>query len=339
MKPHGYLLAVSAATLVIGASISFGTGRPKKTDVHGVSWYDSLEVAKVEAKRTKKPILLLSMFGRIDEEMPCANARTLRATLFKDPRFKKLVTKEVVPAWEMVREVPRVTIDLGDGKKVVRTVRGNAVMYLCNSNGYVIDAFPGVYTAEDFLPEVRKSIVALHNKPWSEVAAYHKPLGFVPRRSEITTGKAMLESPTLKLVGSRWSPEPSNTILRTSPSLRAEAKPPQPSNDEARKTFLLAAERLSDMSLLPMSSGEAYRRITGKNIGKTGPGAANEIMAEDSRRNMTSVRGVIHLWLASETRFLTPMEAREPVLETILKIPYKDPYFGLKDVLLPGTPN
>ena len=30
-------------------------------------------------------------------------------------------------------------------------------------------------------------------------------------------------------------------------------------------------------------------------------------------------------------------EARDAVLMDLLKIPYKDPYFGLKDLLMPGT--
>ena len=47
----------------------------KKTNVDGIGWFASLPDALAEAKRTDKPILLLSMFGRLDEEMPCANAR------------------------------------------------------------------------------------------------------------------------------------------------------------------------------------------------------------------------------------------------------------------------
>lgn len=312
------IAAITAVTVLAGS------GGAKKTPVHGVGWYASFADAKAEARRTGKPILLLSMFGRLDEEMPCANARTLRATLFKNPDFKKLVTKEVVPAWEMVRPVPHVTIDLGDGKKIMRTVRGNAVMYLCDSNGQVIDAFPGVYTAKDFLPEVRKSILNLNGKDWSDIVSYHKSLGFVPRRTEITTGKAMLESPTLDLIGAKPI---DGAITRVRDA------------DDARRRFLLGAERLRDMSLRPMTSSETYRRITGAELDRNAPGSNEKIIASDSERNMTTVRPVIHLWLASETKPVNPSVARDAVLETILKIPYKDPYFGLKDVLLPGTPD
>src|SRR5690349_18631104 len=91
---------VSVAALAVLFAFAFGAGKLKKTTVNGTAWFNSLEDAKAEAKKSHKPILLFSMFGKLDEEMPCANARTLRATLFKDPDFKKLVSDEVIPAWE-----------------------------------------------------------------------------------------------------------------------------------------------------------------------------------------------------------------------------------------------
>ena len=97
------------ATMAVSAGFAASSGHAKKTMVNGVGWYASFSDALTESKRTQKPILLLSMFGRLDEDMPCANARTLRATLFKDPEFRKLVSDDVIPAWEMVRAVPENT--------------------------------------------------------------------------------------------------------------------------------------------------------------------------------------------------------------------------------------
>ena len=53
---------------------------------------------------------------------------------------------------------------------------------------------------------------------------------------------------------------------------------------------------------------------------------------------MARTRAVVHSYFASLKALPTPDEAREAVLGTILKIPYKDPTMGLDDVLLPGTP-
>lgn len=328
MKIRARISILVTALLLAALTVSVGgaeaPSKAKKTRVHGVGWFDRFEEAKTEAKRTGKPILFLSMFGRLNEEMPCANARTLRATLFQDPEFKKLVTEEAIPAWEMVRAVPKVEIDLGDGKRLVRTVRGNAVMYLCNAQGEVIDAFPGVYTAEDFLPAVRESIRELAKADHATLSTFHKSRGKIPPRTGATTGKMMLESPTLNLIGA--------------PSI-AGAPAPKRSDDPARNQFLLAASRISDSSLTPMPAREIVPQLTGAELeGRDPKAVAAQILKNDSQINMQRVRPVIHLWLASEKSMISPVEARDAVLETILKIPYKDPYFGLKDVLLPGTP-
>lgn len=302
----------------------------KTTGVNGINWYNSLADAQAEAKRTDKPILFLSMFGRIDEEMPCANARTLRATLFKEPAFMKLVNNDVIPAWEMVRPVPKIEIDLGDGKKLKRTVRGNAVMYLLNSDGKVLDAFPGIYTAKDFIPEITEDIGALEHATPDVVRQYHQKLAVLrPSRGFTTFGKTVAESPTLELIGARAGSVPRPGIVISS-------------DPDVRK-FQLAAAGISDLSLNPIPATQVAATIDSladANIeeAKNAPDRIQRILDTDSTNNMRVVRPVIHLWLASEKATPTPLQARDTVLETILKIPYKDPYFGLKDVIMPGTP-
>ncbi|HWD41717.1 MAG TPA: hypothetical protein VG944_22940 [Fimbriimonas sp.] len=324
MKLHwsvGVLLCLSA----IGALGM--TRHARKTSVNGVGWFDSFDDALTQARQEHKPILLLSMFGRLDEELPCANARTLRATLFKDPGFKQLVTRDVIPAWEEVRAVPHVTIDFGDGHKLTRTVRGNAVMYLCNSDGKVVDAYPGIYTPKDFMPAIHESIDKLTHTDAKHVIDYHEQRGSMIAVTATTMSKAMVESPTLNLIGAR-----------PIPGVRTPIPPDQ--LDPARINFLRAASRINDMSLTPMTPDETVARITGQPMAMHEPAVLpQEIIDRDSQVNMTRTRAVIHLWLGSEKALPTPEEARETVLETILKIPYKDPYFGLRDVVLPGTPN
>jgi hypothetical protein len=315
---------VLACGLLSVAAIAGIGSKAKKTNVHGVGWYASFSDALAESKRTGKPILFLSMFGKLDEEMPCANARTLRATLFKDPEFKKLISDDVIPAWEMVRAVPKIEIDLGDGKKIKRTVRGNAVMYLCNSDGQVVDAYPGVYASEHFLPAVRESIL-MSKKSTAEILAWHESNGKVPRERGFTLGKMAVESPTLSLIGARPI-EGSKTDPR--------------SQDPKRARFLTAALRIQDLSLTPLPSDDIAFVLTGKGLTERTPEQVGmDILNRDSVRNITQMRGLIHLWLASEPGLPNPASARDTVLETILKIPYKDPYFGLKDIVIPGTPN
>jgi len=332
MKKTAIVLALA---LAVGAAVSYASGSgetkpagPPKTVVHEVGWFDKFEDAQKAAKKEGKPILFFSMFGELDEELPCANARTLRATLFKDPAFKELISKDVIPAWEMVRAVPKITIDLGDGKPIKRTVRGNAVMYLCNADGKVIDAYPGIHTAEDFMPMVKESIAKLAKASEEEVIAYHKAtkpkMSF--RELRMTTSKSVVESPTLALMGAR--------------SIRGAEPEKIPAGATAEKrNFLLNAYRLRDTSLTPMNIEESVMLATRKPMkDQTKEEIEAAVLKVDSNVNVTSVRNVIHLWFASETKLPTPSEARDTVLETILKIPYKDPYFGLRDVIMPGTP-
>lgn len=322
LRQSTYLVLIVA--LLSAVALAMGGGKVRKTAVHGVSWHDSFPEACLEAKKADKPILFLSMFGRLDEEMPCANARTLRATLFKDPEFKKLISNDVIPAWEMVRAVPKIEIDLGDGKKIKRTVRGNAVMYLCTPDGKVMDAFPGVYTAGDFMPMVKDSI-AKSKMSEAEILAWHEANGKAPIDYRATLSKSGTESPALNLIGAKG----------VNPVFKMENP-----NDPKERKFVQAAYRLRDMSLTPFTSEEVTWAVTGQPIAERSPEEiGQEIIKTDSKQNATQVRGVIHLWMASRKQLPTPAQARDTVLETILKIPYKDPYFGLKDIFIPGTPN
>ncbi|RYG23865.1 hypothetical protein EON82_12665 [bacterium] len=314
--------ATLAGVTIVAAAVAWGGKGGAVTKVNGTAWRNSLADALKESKRTGKPVLYLSMFGKLDEEMPCANARTLRATLFKDPEFSKFVQNEAIPAWEMVRPVPHVTIDFGDGKNVVRTVRGNAVMYLVNSDGKVFDAFPGVYTKDDFLPAVRESISKLAKADDAEVREYHQKNAAPIRRTLFTTSKLVLEGPTLRLMNA--------------PAIKGFQPPVQTVADPSKTKFLREASRLADSSLTPATAQEAVG--TAGASGKTPEELAQSILQRDSRLNMERTRNVVHFYFASEKKLPTPAEARDAVLGTILKIPYKDPTMGLSEVLLPGTP-
>src|SRR2546422_6574411 len=58
----------------------------------------------------------------------------------------------------MVRPVPQVTIEFGDGRKLKRTLGGNTVMEICLPDGRVVDSFPGLYTPEDLLKEAGETL-------------------------------------------------------------------------------------------------------------------------------------------------------------------------------------
>ena len=53
--------------------------------------------------------------------------------------------------WQSERPAPRVTIDFGDGRKLERTLTGNSIHYILDSDGRVIDALPGLYGPVAFM--------------------------------------------------------------------------------------------------------------------------------------------------------------------------------------------
>jgi len=120
-------------------------------------WLTDLDAAKAEAQRTHRPILSLRMLGRLDEEWSCANSRFFRTTLYSNPAVAAYLREHFVLHWSSERPAPKMTIDFGNGHRVVRTVTGNSIHYVLDANGRVVDALPGLYAAEAFVGALREA--------------------------------------------------------------------------------------------------------------------------------------------------------------------------------------
>lgn len=132
-------------------------------------WYTDLDQAKSVARAQGKPILSLRLLGRLDEDLSCANSRLFRITLYANEQVSKLLRESFVLHWQSVRPVPKVTIDFGDGRKMERTLTGNSIHYVLDSEGRLIDALPGLYGPAAFVRElIRASSVA------NELATIHE---------------------------------------------------------------------------------------------------------------------------------------------------------------------
>jgi hypothetical protein len=114
-------------------------------------WYTDLNAAKAAAKESGKPILSLRLLGKLTDEFSCANSRFFRTTLYANEEVSKVLRDRFILHWESVRPVPKVTIDFGDGRKLERTLTGNSIHYVLDSEGRVIDALPGLYGPKAFL--------------------------------------------------------------------------------------------------------------------------------------------------------------------------------------------
>ncbi len=120
-------------------------------------WYTDLEAATAAAKAKNKPILTLRLLGNLNEEFSCANSRLFRAILYSNTAVSKYLRDNYILHWKSVRPAPRITIDFGDGRKIERTVTGNSIHYIINSDGQIIDALAGLYGPTAFLNYLKQS--------------------------------------------------------------------------------------------------------------------------------------------------------------------------------------
>jgi hypothetical protein len=194
-------------------------------------WYTDLAQAEAAARGSQRPILALRMLGRLDEELSCANSRLFRTTLYANAGVSRFLRENFILYWSSERAVPKVTIELGDGRKIERTTTGNSAHYVLDAHGNVLDVLPGLYAPSIFKDELGKSLqlakrvrgvdgrtllaerTAYHRAAIDQrVAAFGKVRGtrYTPgttlvdplqRAQRATMGKAMIEMPDLKQIG------------------------------------------------------------------------------------------------------------------------------------------
>ena len=122
----------------------------KNSYIAGLYWHTNLEEAKKASAATNKPILSLRLLGKLTDEFSCANSRFFRTVLYSNAEVSAYMREHYVLHWESVRPVPKVTIDYGDGRKLERTLTGNSIHYILDSQGRPIDAIPGLYGPRAF---------------------------------------------------------------------------------------------------------------------------------------------------------------------------------------------
>ncbi|HWE95567.1 MAG TPA: hypothetical protein VG269_16500 [Tepidisphaeraceae bacterium] len=131
--------------------------RQRDAFASGLYWYTDLEAAKAQAARSGRHILSLRLLGNLDEEYSCANSRFFRTVLYANAEVSKHLREHYVLHWKSVRPAPLVTIDMGDGRRIKRTITGNSIHYILDSDGTVLDALPGLYGPRPFLAALKQS--------------------------------------------------------------------------------------------------------------------------------------------------------------------------------------
>jgi len=178
-------------------------------DLSGLTWFTDLRLALAEARRTNKPILSLRLLGRLDEELSCANSRMFRRLLYPEARINRMLRERYVLHWEALRAVPIVTIDFGDGRKLVRTLTGNSVHLVLDPQGRPVDAMPGLVLPDAFVQWLERGL-ALARCDRKELALQHERFLRQPvplpresramRASAVAMAKHVVEAPILRAV-------------------------------------------------------------------------------------------------------------------------------------------
>lgn len=132
-------------------------GQQKNNYISGLYWYTDLDEAKKAAHLSGKPILSLRLLGNLTDELSCANSRFFRTVLYPNAEVRDALRNRFVLHWRSVRPAPRITVDFGDGRKLERTVTGNSIHYILDSEGRLIEVVPGLYGPAAFKRELERT--------------------------------------------------------------------------------------------------------------------------------------------------------------------------------------
>jgi hypothetical protein len=331
----------------------------KDSYLSGLYWYTDLAQAKAAARAAGKPILSLRLLGKLNEEYSCANSRFFRTILYSNEEVARTLREKFILHWQSERPAPRVTIDFGDGRKLERTLTGNSIHYILDSDGRPLDALPGLYGPAAFLREVNAieelfqqlskkengnlaQILSLYqrqrlnkvNLDWLadiEKIGGKTPAGFVVIKRQDGTPEA------LQIAGlARTKMVTEESILRSMTS-GAEALGAL-TDDSAWKKIALF--HIADAGLDAQSIGLIQRQTqkasqaerAERNSGKTLAKLLEKLqmnIAMDTVRNEYLLHTKLHAWLAAD-RSRNDLEAlNKKVYAELFLTPASDPWLGL----------
>lgn len=294
-------------------------------------WFTDLEEAQAEATRTDKPILSLRLLGNLTDDLSCANSRFFRTTLYSNSELAQFLRDEFVLHWKPFAPAPRITIDFGDGRKIVRTITGNSIHYVLTSEGQVVDALPGLYGPAEF----HRQLVPAHRE-----AREVRSLPAASRFARLTS----FHQERLQELDKRWAKD--RTALEHSGTAMDSTIAGKSLADLLREQHpdfwqQLGQLHRSDVQLDPASvaaiqalqpKAEAAGRLAMSKTGVELPMMRMirnliDNIAVDTVRNEYALHSQIHRWLAA-----APVEREafnDRVYAELFLMPRSDPWLGL----------
>ena len=325
-------------------------------------WYTDFNEAKAKAKLSGKPLLSLRLLGRLDEELSCANSRFFRLILYSNTEVSALLREHFILHWQSVRPVPKVTIDFGDGRKLERTLTGNSIHYVLDSEGRPIDALPGLYGPQAFIRELARAervaaacrvarsdderatlLRQYHNSRINELAAAWTAdvarvnLTSPPSREPINPGVGPADPPRAEVAARAAI---SKMAVAERPVLRRISSDPRildPTVEDvawARIAQLHAEDARIDASsklLMRAKNLSAYggAEPASRAALERAVGNLERSVAEDTVRNEFVMHSKIHEWFARASGSMDLVALNDRVYRELFLTPASDPWLGL----------
>jgi len=319
----------------------------------GLYWYTDFEQAKEAAKASGKPILSLRLLGNLNEEFSCANSRFFRTVLYANTDVSKYLREHFILHWKSVRPAPRVTIDFGDGRKLERTITGNSIHYVLDSNGLLVDGLPGLYGPAAFLRELSKAETMAKQvvgkdgtERFQALRAYHNSR-IQALTSEWATDVALAGGRVPEDVSARIEQRKANpnaiiiapvavtkmvTEVNILKSITADATALEAATDMTAWNKIADLHRtdarIDKTSIALMTRQNENLREDGQLLARTIENL-EKYMALDTVRNEYMLRNKLHAWFVAGQAGMDVNNFNELVYAQLFQTPRSDPWLGL----------
>ena len=230
--------------------------------------------------------------------------------LFSQERVAAYVNQTFEPVWESVRPVPLVRIDFGDGNVLTRTLHGNILTSVCNADGQVLDALPGIYEEQTYLDQLNQLRLLAKaaerqaaDKRGDWVKAYHQRQAAALQKNQ--PPDQFVEAKKVVPITKRAIERPVEIVLQPQPP-QTEPQPAQPAKEKA--ATVVKEDAVLWKALL-----------------------------EDTQLNEKTRRRQIHELLADKG-LVKPEKVTKPIYKDVLHADLDDPYLGLGKTLFANYP-
>ena len=231
--------------------------------------------------------------------------------LFSSDPVATAINTQFEPVWVSVRDVPLVTIDFGNGSKIVRTLNGNVATYALTADGTVLDILPGIYQPEAYYEQL------------DQMAKLHRFVNFMTDPASRVTKLKDYHAKQAELIGD--GKEPGRIIFNFSAAV-SKARIENPLKfaigDAAKNEVLKSKPKFDDRT----PSSKAAEIL-----------AAWKELADDTQLNETIHRKAIHEKLAAMAK-ATPTDVTKWLYKNVLHADLDDPTLGLGEILNKNYP-